>query len=196
MAQPSDVPVAGDVDLRAERPGGDVHGAGDVFGMVDEQAVGVDPVAEFDGLRPFGVGVVQRFVAFAQDQDVGDHLRSRLPSERLPGQSACRDEFGLSREFASQAGRVLVERVPAGEHGDESAGAYRVEAVPDEPVVDGDALDPDRVAVRHVAHREVERVSGQGGPLHPVVDDVVVRAQMPGYAGADRVGFDAGERVG
>ena len=62
--------------------------------------------------------------------------------------------------------------------------------------MDDGAVDPDRVAVWHVAYREVERVRGQAGPFHPVVDDVVVRAQVACDAGADRVGFDAGERVG
>ena len=193
---PADVAGSGDVDLRAEWSRADGHGSGDEFGMVDEQPVGGDAVPEFGGVLPFGGRVGQRLVAFAQDQDVGDHFGAGLSAERLPGQAACGYEFGFAGEFAAHVRRVLVERVPAGEHGDEAAGADRVETVPDEPVVDDGAVDPDRVAVWHVAYREVERVRGQAGPFHPVVDDVVVRAQVTCDAGADRVGFDAGERVG
>ena len=195
-AQSADVAGSGDVDLRAEWSRADGHGSGDVFGMVDEQPVGGDAVPEFGGVLPFGGRVGQRLVAFAQDQDVGDHFGAGLSAERLPGQAACGDEFGPAGEFAAHVRRVLVERVPAGEHGDEAAGADRVETVPDEPVVDDGTVDPDRVAVWHVAYREVERVRGQAGPFHPVVDDVVVRAQVACDAGADRVGLDAGERVG
>ena len=61
--------------------------------------------------------------------------------------------------------------------------------------MDNGAVYPDRVAIRHVANREVERIRGQSGPFHPVVDDVVVRAQVACDAGAERVGFDAGEPV-
>ena len=196
FAQPGDVAGSGDVDLRAERSRAYGHGSRDVFGMFDEQSVGVDAVAEFGGVRPRCVHFGQRLVTFAQDQDVGDHFGARLPVECLPGQAACGDKFGLAGEAAAHVRRVLVERVPAGEHGDETAGAHRVETVLDEPVVDDGAVYPDRVAVRHVADREVERVRGQSGPFHPVVDDVVVRTQVACDAGADRVGFDAGEPVG
>ena len=196
FAQSADVVGAGDVDLRAERSRSDGHGARHVFGVLHEQPVGVDALAEFDGVHPCGVHVRQRLVAFAQNEDVGDHLGAGLAAERLPGQTACGYEFGLAGQFAAHACRVLVERVPAGEHGDEASRTHRVETVPDEPVVDDGVVDADRVAVRHVADGEVERALGQSGPFHPVGDDVVVRAQVACDAGADRVGLDAGEPVG
>ena len=84
FSQPGDVSGSGDVDLRAERSRAYGHGSRDVFGMVDEQSVGVDAVAEFGGVRPCCVRFGQRLVTFAQDQDVGDYFGARLPVERLP----------------------------------------------------------------------------------------------------------------
>ena len=90
FSQPGDVAGSGDVDLRAERPRAYGHGSRDVFGMVDEQSVGVDAVAEFGGVRPRCVRFGQRLVTFAQDQDVGD---TSVP--------ACRSNVSLGRRHAA-----------------------------------------------------------------------------------------------
>ena len=118
------------------------------------------------GLDPLGklvVGKRDGLGAAAQQQDVAQRLGSRLAPERLGRQAHRAQELGLLGQGAAGRGRVLVERVAAGEHRDEAAGAHRLDALPDEVVVDRHAVDLDIAGCRARCRWRRRRTRGRPG---------------------------------
>lgn len=188
-----------DAERRAHGPADDRHGADGAAGMLVEVSVDVDGVLEGRGLDPLGklvLGKRDGLGAAAQQQDVAQRLGSRLAPERLGGQAHRSQELGLLGQRAAGRGRVLVERVAAGEHRDDAAGADRLDALLDEIVVDRHAVDLDVAAVGHVADRGVEGCGGDPALLEACGGDVRLGAERLRDARRDRIELHAVEVQG
>lgn len=188
-----------DAERRAHGPADDRHGADGAAGMLVEVSVDVDGVLEGRGLDPLGklvLGKRDGLGAAAQQQDVAQRLGSRLAPERLGGQAHRAQELGLLGQRAAGRGRVLVERVAAGEHRDDAAGADRLDALLDEIVVDRHAVDLDGAAVGHVADRGVEGRGGDPALLEACGGDVRLGAERLSDARRDRIELHAVEVQG
>ena len=195
--------VGAALEADAERgphgPAGDRHVADGAAGMLVEVPVDVDGVLEGRGLDPLGKLVIAKrdgLGAAAQQQDVAQRLGSRLALERLGRQAHRAQELGLLGQRATGRGRVLVERVAAGEHRDDAAGAHRLDAFLDEVVVDRHAVDLDIAAVGHVADGGVEGRGGDPALLEAGGGDVRLGAERLRDARRDRVELHAVEVQG
>ena len=199
VAEGGDPALEADAERRAHGAADDRHVADGAAGMLVEVSVDVDGVLEGRGLDPLGklvVGKRDGLGAAAQQQDVAQRLGSRLALERLGRQAHRAQELGLLGQGAAGRGRVLVERVAAGEHRDDAAGAHGLDALPDEVIVDRHAVDLDVAAVGDVADRGVEGGGGDPALLEAGGGDVRLGAERLRDARRNRVQLHAVEVQG
>ena len=115
------------------------------FGMFDVETVDrnlaflarvVDEIGD-SRLDPIGARVPQRLITFAQDQNIGDDLGSGVGAKGAARQSGGCQQLGVSGEMPPHFGRLLIERIPGSDKGDDAAGSGQAQSLDEVVIVDG-----------------------------------------------------------
>ena len=167
---------------RAVLAGGDGVGAEHVVGVLVE--VGVDAQvaavvqAQRPALLPGGRRGLAVGLAAAQDQQVGDDLRAGGALVRAGRQAHGADEVGHRVDLAACGGVLRVQRVAAGQYGDDAARARQRERLDDAVVVQRYLR---RARMRHRCRSGYPSTSDASLTLGHVIYDVdVIRVLLGG----------------